>query len=103
MVLRGPYERKGGDSCESPPVDVESCRNAFDLAGIPHSGMPAVPRAPQRGGPGVRVRLEVEADAELELPRLPLIDWPVTLRLVANASGSKSVATAPGISDANSM
>ena len=36
------------------------------------------------------------------LPRLPLIDWPVTLRLVASASGSKSVATAPGISDASS-
>ncbi len=36
------------------------------------------------------------------LPRLPLIDWPVTLRLVASASGSKSVATAPGMSDASS-
>ena len=39
----------------------------------------------------------------LVLPRLPLIDWPVMLRLVARLSGSKSVATAPGISEASSM
>ncbi len=36
----------------------------------------------------------------LVLLRLPLIDWPVTDRLVASASGSKSVVTAPGMSDA---
>ena len=38
----------------------------------------------------------------LVLVRLPLIDWPVTLSDVARASGSKSVATAPGISEASS-
>ena len=34
-------------------------------------------------------------------PRLPLIDWPVTLRLVARSSWSLLVTTAPGMSEAS--